>query len=565
MNIKTIDASVIQKCFLAGANAIDAQKEVINDLNVFPVPDGDTGTNMTMTIMSAAKEVASLDNPDMKSLCKAISGGSLRGARGNSGVILSQLLRGFTKEIAKEDEVDVDLLARAMERAVESAYKAVMKPKEGTILTVARGGSDKALELNGRTDNLAEFMNKIIMHMRDVLDQTPDMLPVLKEAGVVDSGGEGLLTILEGAYAALIGKEVNFEIESSGTPVTTGLGAGADIVADADIKFGYCTEFIIMLEKEFGGSEESEFKGYLESIGDSIVCVSDEDIVKVHVHTNDPGLAIQKALTYGSLTRMKIDNMREEHNERVIMNAQKAVDEQKEDEKAESMSSSEKAGEKKATGFISVSVGAGLSEIFKDLGVDCIIEGGQTMNPSTEDILGAINRVNADTIFILPNNGNIILAAEQARELTEDKKIVVIPTKNIPQGITAMINYVDGMTPEENAEAMTEGLNEVKSGQVTYAVRDTIIDGKEIKAGDIMGLSDKTIENVGTDVVDTTITLIQNMLNEDSELVTIYYGEEGKEEDAKRIAEAVQKIDDELEIEIHYGGQPIYYYFVSVE
>lgn len=565
MNIKTIDASVIQKCFLAGANAIDAQKEVINDLNVFPVPDGDTGTNMTMTIMSAAKEVASLDNPDMKSLCKAISGGSLRGARGNSGVILSQLLRGFTKEIAKEDEVDVDLLARAMERAVESAYKAVMKPKEGTILTVARGGSDKALELNGRTDNLAEFMNKIIMHMRDVLDQTPDMLPVLKEAGVVDSGGEGLLTILEGAYAALIGKEVNFEIESSGTPVTTGLGAGADIVADADIKFGYCTEFIIMLEKEFGGSEESEFKGYLESIGDSIVCVSDEDIVKVHVHTNDPGLAIQKALTYGSLTRMKIDNMREEHNERVIMNAQKAVDEQKEDEKAESMSSSEKAGEKKATGFISVSVGAGLSEIFQDLGVDCIIEGGQTMNPSTEDILGAINRVNADTIFILPNNGNIILAAEQARELTEDKKIVVIPTKNIPQGITAMINYVDGMTPEENAEAMTEGLNEVKSGQVTYAVRDTIIDGKEIKAGDIMGLSDKTIENVGTDVVDTTITLIQNMLNEDSELVTIYYGEEGKEEDAKRIAEAVQEIDDELEIEIHYGGQPIYYYFVSVE
>lgn len=565
MNIKTIDASVIQKCFLAGANAIDAQKEVINDLNVFPVPDGDTGTNMTMTIMSAAKEVASLDNPDMKSLCKAISGGSLRGARGNSGVILSQLLRGFTKEIAKEDEVDVDLLARAMERAVESAYKAVMKPKEGTILTVARGGSDKALELNGRTDNLAEFMNKIIMHMRDVLDQTPDMLPVLKEAGVVDSGGEGLLTILEGAYAALIGKEVNFEIESSGTPVTAGMGAGADVVADADIKFGYCTEFIIMLEKEFGGSEESEFKGYLESIGDSIVCVSDEDIVKVHVHTNDPGLAIQKALTYGSLTRMKIDNMREEHNERVIMNAQKAVDEQKEDEKAESMSSSEKAGEKKATGFISVSVGAGLSEIFKDLGVDCIIEGGQTMNPSTEDILGAINRVNADTIFILPNNGNIILAAEQARELTEDKKIVVIPTKNIPQGITAMINYVDGMTPEENAEAMTEGLNEVKSGQVTYAVRDTIIDGKEIKAGDIMGLSDKTIENVGTDVVDTTITLIQNMLNEDSELVTIYYGEEGKEEDAKRIAEAVQKIDDELEIEIHYGGQPIYYYFVSVE
>lgn len=565
MNIKTIDASVIQKCFLAGANAIDAKKEVINDLNVFPVPDGDTGTNMTMTIMSAAREVASLKNPDMKSLCKAISGGSLRGARGNSGVILSQLLRGFTKEIAKQNEVDVGLLAKAMERAVESAYKAVMKPKEGTILTVARGGSEKALELNGRTDNLAEFMNKIIMHMRDVLDQTPDMLPVLKEAGVVDSGGEGLLTILEGAYAALIGKEVKFDIETSDTPVSTGSGARPEAVADADIKFGYCTEFIIMLEKEFRSSDEREFKEYLESIGDSIVCVADEDIVKIHVHTNDPGLAIQKALTYGSLTRMKIDNMREEHNERVIQNAQKAAEEQKQADKEKSMQTVGASDEKKENGFISVSVGAGLSEIFRDLGVDCIIEGGQTMNPSTEDILGAIGQVNADTIFILPNNGNIILAAEQARELTEDKKIVVIPTKNIPQGIIAMINFVDGMTPEENAEAMTEGLAEVKSGQVTYAVRDTVIDGKEIQAGNIMGLSDKTIENVGTDVVDTTIELIKNMLDENSELVTIYYGEEGTKEDAGKIAEAVQKMDEELEIEIHYGGQPIYYYFVSVE
>lgn len=565
MNIKTIDAPVIQKCFLAGANAIDVRKEVINDLNVFPVPDGDTGTNMTMTIMSAAREVASLENPDMKALCKAISGGSLRGARGNSGVILSQLLRGFTKEIAKADEVDVDLLARAMERAVESAYKAVMKPKEGTILTVARGGSDKALELNGRTDNLAEFMNKIIMHMRDILDRTPEMLPVLKEAGVVDSGGEGLLTILEGAYAALIGKEANFDIEVSDSQTPAAAGAKTEAVADADIKFGYCTEFIIMLEKNFGSSEEREFKDYLESIGDSIVCVSDEDIVKIHVHTNDPGLAIQKALTYGSLTRMKIDNMREEHNERVIMNAQKEAEEQKRDEQAEAMQVFADPDEKKENGFISVSVGEGLSEIFRDLGVDCVIEGGQTMNPSTEDILSAIGQVNADTIFVLPNNGNIILAAEQARELTEDKRIVVIPTKNIPQGITAMINFADGMTPEENEEAMTAGLNDVKSGQVTYAVRDTVIDGKEIKAGDIMGLSDKTIENVGTDVVDTTIGLIKGMLNEDSELVTIYYGEEGNKEDAEKIAQAIQKVDEELEIEIQYGGQPIYYYFVSVE
>lgn len=561
MNIKTMDASMVQKCFLAGASAIDAKKEVINDLNVFPVPDGDTGTNMTMTIMSAAGEVAALENPDMKSLCKAISGGSLRGARGNSGVILSQLLRGFTKEITQVEQIDAEVLTRAFERAVESAYKAVMKPKEGTILTVARGGADKALELNGRTDNLAEFMNKVIMHMRDVLDQTPEMLPVLKEAGVVDSGGEGLLTILEGAYAALIGKEVNYQIEPTASPARPAAGADADVVADADIQFGYCTEFIIMLEKKFEDSDEKAFKEYLESIGDSIVCVADEDIVKIHVHTNDPGLAIQKALTYGSLTRMKIDNMREEHNERVIQNAQKLAEEQKAQEKIPAA----KSEERKENGFISVSAGAGLSEIFQDLGVDHIIEGGQTMNPSTEDILRAIEEVNADNIFVLPNNGNIILAAEQARELTKDKNIVVIPTKNIPQGITAMINFVEGLAPEENEAAMRESLSQVKSGQVTYAVRDTAIDGMEIKAGDIMGLSDKTIETVGTDVVDTTIELLKKMMDEDSELITIYYGEEGNKEDAGKIADALEALDGDLEVEIQNGGQPIYYYFVSVE
>lgn len=574
MNIKTIDAKVIQKCFLAGANAIDAKKEKINDLNVFPVPDGDTGTNMTMTIMSAAREVAALENPDMKSLCKAISGGSLRGARGNSGVILSQLLRGFTKEISHEKEVDADVLTRAFERAVESAYKAVMKPKEGTILTVARGGSDKALELNGHTDNLAEFVNHIIMHMRDVLEQTPEMLPVLKEAGVVDSGGEGLLTIMEGAYDALIGKQVNYAVEPEVKRTEAGSGIKAEAVADADIKFGYCTEFIIMTDKEFQSRDEREFKGYLESIGDSIVCVADEDIVKIHVHTNAPGLAIQKALTYGSLTRMKIDNMREEHNERVIQNSRQMAEEQKEnDAKQSGDSMGDKTKENvtvsemphKDNAFISVSVGEGLREIFRDLGVDYIIEGGQTMNPSTEDILSAIQKVNADNIFILPNNGNIILAAEQARELTEDKNIVVIPTKNIPQGITAMINFVEGMTPEENEEAMRQSLSEVKSGQVTYAVRDTLIDGKEIKAGDIMGLSDKTIETVGTDVVETTLALLKKMLEEESEIVTIYYGQEGSEEDARKIAAALAEVDEDLEVEIHFGGQPIYYYFVSVE
>ena len=557
MIIKTMDASFVRKCFLAGANAIDAKKEVINDLNVFPVPDGDTGTNMTMTIMSAAKEVAALENPDMKSLGKAISGGSLRGARGNSGVILSQLLRGFTKEVSKVDEVDVDVLTKAFERAVESAYKAVMKPKEGTILTVARGGADKAIELNGRTDNIAEFMNSVIMHMRDVLEQTPELLPVLKEAGVVDSGGEGLVTVLEGAYTALIGKEVKIDVEPAATPVKKpSMGADAGVVAEADIKFGYCTEFIIMLEKQFGRKEEMEFKAFLESIGDSIVCVADEEIVKIHVHTNDPGLAIQKALTYGSLTRMKIDNMREEHHERVIKNASEMAKQQKQEEKKV---------EFKENGFISVSVGDGLTDLFHELGVDEVIEGGQTMNPSTEDILGAIEKIPAKNIYILPNNGNIILAAQQAKDLTKDKAVHVIPTKNIPQGIAAMINFVEGFTPEQNEEAMTEALSEVKSGQVTYAVRDTVIDGKEIKAGNIMGLSDKTIEIVGTDVVDTTIDLLKKMMDEESELITIYYGEEGTKEDAEKIAKAIEGIDDEMEVEIQYGGQPIYYYFVSVE
>lgn len=560
MVIKTVDAAIIKKCFLAGANAIDAKKEVINDLNVFPVPDGDTGTNMTMTIMSAAREVAALEEDDMKKLCKAISGGSLRGARGNSGVILSQLLRGFTKEIAKVDEVDVQVLTSAFERAVESAYRAVMKPKEGTILTVARGGAEKAIEIVDRTDNLIEFMNTVLMHMRDVLDQTPDMLPVLKEAGVVDSGGEGLLTILEGAYDALLGKEVNYEVQPGSSVGTSATSVKADNIAEADIKFGYCTEFIIMLEKEFGSKDEVEFKAYLESIGDSIVCVADEDIVKIHVHTNDPGLAIQKALTYGSLTRMKIDNMREEHNERVIKDAEKKAAEQTQETVEQPVQM-----EHKENGFISVSVGDGLSEIFKDLGVDFIIEGGQTMNPSTEDILSAIECVNADNIYIMPNNSNIILAAEQAKDLTKDKNIIVIPSKNIPQGIAAMINFVEGMSPEENEEAMKEGLSMIKSGQVTYAVRDTAIDGKEIKAGDIMGLSDKTIETVGTDIVDTTIELLKQMMDEDSELISIYYGEEGNEEDAEKIAAAIQLVDEEVEVEIHYGGQPIYYYFVSVE
>lgn len=561
MIIRTLSTADIRKCFLAGANALDARKEIINDLNVFPVPDGDTGTNMTMTIMSAAREVAALEeDADMQQLCKAISSGSLRGARGNSGVILSQLLRGFTKEIKKAEEVDVQVLTKAFEHAVASAYKAVMKPKEGTILTVARAGSEKALQICDGTENIIELVNSVVLYMRDVLDMTPDMLPVLKEAGVVDSGGEGLLTILEGAYDCLLGKNVNYDIKTDeGMVPSVSAGAKTEAIADVDIKYGYCTEFIIMLEKKFSRQDELEFKAYLESIGDSIVCVADEDIVKIHVHTNDPGLAIQKALTYGSLTRMKIDNMREEHNERVIRDADRKAQEQKEAEKqAEEMPHKEH-------GFISVSVGDGLNDIFRELGVDYVIEGGQTMNPSTEDILDAISKVNADNIFLLPNNSNIILACEQAKDLTKDKNIYVIPTKNIPQGITAMVNFVEGITASENAETMKASLSEVKAGQVTYAVRDTSVDGKTIKAGDIMGLSDKTIETVGSDIVDTTVALLSKMLDEDSELVTIYIGQGGSMEDARQIEKEVEKIDSELEVEIQYGGQPIYYYFLSVE
>ncbi len=556
MAIKTLDAAMIQKCFLAGASGIEAKKEIINDLNVFPVPDGDTGTNMTMTIMAAAREVAALENPTMKDLAKAISSGSLRGARGNSGVILSQLFRGFTKEIALVEEVDVPVLAKAFEKAVESAYRAVMKPKEGTILTVARGGAERAAKLVGTVDDLDDFVGQVLEHMREVLDQTPEMLPVLKEAGVVDSGGEGLLTVLEGAYDAMLGKKIDFSVvqPNSAKKATNGTGAGGN--QEADIKFGYCTEFIIMLEKEFKERDELKFKSYLESIGDSIVCVADDDIVKIHVHTNDPGLAIQKALTFGSLTKMKIDNMREEHNERVAQNASQSA-QNAEVEKAEEP--------RKPVGFISVSVGDGLNEIFKELGVDYVIEGGQTMNPSTEDILSAIEKVNADTIYVLPNNGNIILASEQAKALTEDKEVVVVPSKNIPQGIAAIINYMEGASSEENLENMKEGMSGVKSGQVTYAVRDTNLDGKEIKQGNIMGLSDKTIETVGTQVLSTTVDLARKLMDEDSELITIYFGAEATADEADLIAEEIRKIDSDVEVEVHYGGQPIYYYFLSVE
>ncbi len=553
--MKTIDAAMVQKCFLAGAKRIEENKEYINELNVFPVPDGDTGTNMTLTILSAAKEVSTLEKPTMEQVCKAISGGSLRGARGNSGVILSQLFRGFTKELREYDGVSVTVLAAAFERAVETAYKAVMKPKEGTILTVARGGAERAKQLaeEGEEDILA-FAEEVKAHMKEVLEITPELLPVLKEAGVVDSGGQGLLTIMEGIVDALSGRETDFTLAVSKPVERAAAGAANDTISTADIKFGYCTEFIIMVEKHYDMEEELKFKAYLESIGDSIVVVSDDDIVKVHVHTNDPGLAIQKALTYGSLTKMKIDNMREEHNERVIQGASQ-------------MAETKQAAlvPRKPVGFVAVSIGEGLNEIFRGIGADYIIEGGQTMNPSTEDMLTAIDSVNADTVFILPNNSNIILAAEQAMKLTKDKEIVVIPSKTVPQGITALINYMTDKPVEDNKKRMTEEMQNVKTGQVTYAVRDTSMDGKEIKAGDYMGIGDKTILSVGSDIETVTYELLESLMDENSELISLYYGAETSEEAAEALASRVMEAHPEVDVEVHQGGQPIYYYVLSVE
>lgn len=558
MDIKVIDAQLLQKMFIAGAKNLEAKKEWINELNVFPVPDGDTGTNMTLTIMSAAKEVGGIMEPDMENISKAISTGSLRGARGNSGVILSQLFRGFTREIKKYDEINVEVLSKACVRAVETAYKAVMKPKEGTILTVAKGIADKTCELLGESEDLEYVIAEVIKHGDYVLSQTPEMLPVLKQAGVVDSGGQGLMVVLKGAQDAFLGKEVDYTLETvapAATAVTDDLP-----VDEADIKFGYCTEFIINLDKPMSDAEEKSFKAFLESIGDSIVLVADDEIVKVHVHTNQPGEAFTRALTYGSLSRMKIDNMREEHHERLIKNAQKMAEQQKEEEEKQAANEP-----KKKYGFIAVSVGNGLDEIFKGLNVDYIISGGQTMNPSTEDILNAVDKVNAETIFVLPNNKNIILAANQAVDLVENKTLSVIPSKTIPQGIAAMIGFVDDMSVEENKEAMIDSMSYVKTGEVTYAVRDTVIDDKEIKEGNIMGIGDEGMLAVGEKIADTTVEMIKEMQDEDSEIVSIYYGEGITKDDADALVEKISDELPDLEVEVYEGGQPVYYYIVSVE
>ena len=565
MEITSINSKLLARMFLAGAKNLDSKKDWINELNVFPVPDGDTGTNMTMTIMSAAKEVSSLTNPTMAELAKAISSGSLRGARGNSGVILSQLFRGFCKVIKEYDEIDVTILCEACQKAVETAYKAVMKPKEGTILTVAKGAAEKALELSDETEDVVTFVEEVIKQAEYVLDQTPEMLPVLKQAGVVDSGGQGLVQVLKGAYDALIGKEIDYTIEGAPTGAAP---AKISAETEAEIKFGYCTEFIIVLNAPMSDNEEHAYKAFLESIGDSIVVVADDEIVKTHVHTNDPGLALQKALTFGSLSKIKIDNMREEHQEKLIKDSQKLAAQQKAEEKAyEAAQADEKTNNvpAKEMGFVSVSIGEGMNEVFRGLGVDYLIEGGQTMNPSTEDMLNAIEHVNAKTVFILPNNKNIIMAANQAVDLVEDKQIIVIPTKTIPQGITALVNYIPDHSAEENKEQMMAEIENVKTGQVTYAVRDTEIDGKTIKQNDFMGIGDKSILSVGTDLRATTLEMVDAMVDVDSAIVSIYFGSDSDEDSANELAAAIEEKYPDVEVEVNDGGQPIYYYVISVE
>ena len=566
MTTTSIDAGMVKEIFLAGAANLEAKKEWINDLNVFPVPDGDTGTNMTLTIMSASKEVSNIETPDMESLAKAISSGSLRGARGNSGVILSQLLRGFTKVIREYDAIDSRVLSLAFEKAVETAYKAVMKPKEGTILTVARGMSEKMTELAPKISDIKKLLGLVIEYGDEVLNYTPELLPVLKQAGVVDSGGQGLMQLMKGAYDALMGKKVDYSnVISESKPAAGKETTAAKGIEDVNIEFGYCTEFIVNIEKKYGEKEEAAFKAFLESIGNSIVIVSDDEIVKVHVHTNHPGLAFEEGLKYGSLSKMKVDNMREEHEERLIANASKVAGDNKETEHKEAEEEEEEEIVNEKYGFISVSAGDGLTEIFKCLGVNYVIEGGQTMNPSTEDMLNAIENVHADNIFILPNNSNIILAANQAQSIVEDKNVIVVPTKTVPQGISALLAYSEEAAPEDNFNAMSEEIARVKSGSVTYAVRDTEVDDKVIRQGDIMGIGDKTILSVGQNISEVTKDLIDNLMDDDSELISIYYGNDIEEASAEELAKQIEEAYPDADVELNYGGQPIYYYIVSVE
>ena len=568
MDIQQLDAALIRKAFLAAASELESNKDWINELNVFPVPDGDTGTNMTLTIMTAAQDVAALDEPDVPKLCKTISSGSLRGARGNSGVILSQLLRGFTKEIAEKDDITVQVLSAAMVRATETAYKAVMKPKEGTILTVARAMSTRASEIKDQYTDIVAFTEDIIKAGDEALEMTPELLPVLKQAGVVDSGGQGLMVVMKGALKGMTGKAAEF---SAAEPSVSGehehISVDTSSLDTSEITFGYCTEFIINLAEPLPDEEVEKLKDYLSSLGDSLVCVASDEFVKVHVHTNDPGLAIQKGLSYGPLSRMKIDNMREEHHERLIKNASQiaAQEKKKADEEKQRKAEEEKKRERKPYGFVSVSVGAGLEEIFRGIGVDNMISGGQTMNPSTQDVLNAVDEVNADTVYVLPNNKNIILAAEQARDLVKDRKVIVVPTTNIPQGINAMISFMPEADPEENLNSMKDAAASLKTAQITYAVRDTSIDGFEIHEGDIMAIGDHGMLTVEKSVPEAVKGALAKITDEDTELITLYYGADVSKEDAEKLCGEITEIYPDAEVEMNEGGQPVYYYFVSAE
>lgn len=538
MELQTMDAAQLSKAFLAAAKNLEANKERINELNVFPVPDGDTGTNMTMTIMAAAKEVADLVNPDMHAVCKAISSGSLRGARGNSGVILSQLFRGFTKVIKKEDSLTVDILCEAAQRAVETAYKAVMQPKEGTILTVARAGADKAIELADETDDILVYLEGIVKECSEVLQRTPDMLPVLKEAGVVDSGGEGLCKVLEGAYAFLSGKEIDLSIEK-------------EEKKEEKTRFTYKLSFTMVLNERSTHAERNELRSLMRSFGDGAYFERDDVTYTGRVTTNDPGRILTKALKSGTMTKIDITNLRADE---IIAKVEKRAAEREEDK-----------APAKENGVVAVSIGEGMNRIFTDLGADYIIEGGQTMNPSTEDILSAIGKVNAKTVFVLPNNKNIILSAKQASELITDKRVIVLPTVTLPQGISALINFIPDQSAEENEERMKEELAMVKSGEVTYAVRDTVIDGKEIKKGDYMGIGDNGILEVDAKIDNAVMALLHAMVDEDSALICLYAGEDAKIKECNKLVERITKEFPDIEVELQVGGQPVYYYVVSVE
>lgn len=556
--LNTIYANQCKEYFLAGAANIKAHCDYINELNVFPVPDGDTGTNMSLTILAAAKEAEALSEPDMASFCKAISSGSLKGARGNSGVILSQLLRGLTKGLKEHDAVTTVILAKAFSLAVESAYKAVMKPKEGTILTVAKAVAEKANEIADEVTDFIEFMEQVVVFGNTALNHTKEQLPVLKEAGVVDSGGKGLMTILEGVLAAMKGENVSalYPIESEMDFSSPSEPESASL-SKTEIVYGYCTEYIILLNKEFTSKDELKLKQDLLAIGDSLVLVTDDELVKIHVHTNHPGQALEMAIAYGELSHIKVDNMREEHREMVVQSNTSDTD--------ETANAPQEAVARKAMGIVAVSIGSGIDEIFSGLGVDCLVKGGQTMNPSTEDMLDAVSKVNADTVFVFPNNKNIILAAKQAQSVIQDKQIIVIESATIAQGISAIITFNPEGSVEDNINNFEEAIANVATGQVTYAVRDTSINGIEIHQNDIMAMDDTGVKATGLDINETTMALLDHMVNSESELISVYSGEDVTDAQTNDLLERMTERFPDCDIEVNYGGQPIYYYIISVE